>query len=576
MEQFLSIDSDGMFCVEKKAAVFLRAVPAPCTIVSVVGRYRTGKSSLLNGLANQKIFSTSPTVQAHTKGLSLFSPEEGLILVDSEGLGSTLVSKHHDAALFAITMVISSGCFFNNQGAITSQDLEDLRLAAKVAGLLVTHGKLGIAMPPLVWVLRDFSLTLKDVHGIEMDATAYLEECMTNATESAADLVSLFPVREAMTLCRPSDRELDIQTLTNLRPEFRVGLEQLRRRMHYFPSKSRAGHQMSGADVCDLAEALCAALNGSGTVPSVESVWGCMVEKMRASAKRTATATFQLPGVSWSSRIRETMSVYVHCLRGEHVSLEEGVALLEELSIADTSYATLAERWEVQHRKVQIAVETQATEILGLTEQLAEATNIHGFSQERVMALTTTTLTLGTQLQETEHRLLEERERCANLETTLKNGVEQLKTRYKSLVLESEHHKSYREELAAKLARVMEDLKDARYQTTTLQQQCTQHKRRGEDSASKLSELQDVSGQLRTDVEVWRSRYEDGQTRHAKRLKTVDATQLELITAQAELQYLRRSKVDYDTQLLQLHTENAALQRQLQTLSVYTSFDQPM
>ena len=192
MQQFLSVDPDGTFRVEPHAADLLRAIPAPCTIVSVVGRYRTGKSSLLNGLAGEPVFSTSPTVQAHTKGLSFFSPEPGLLLVDSEGLGSTQVSKQHDAAIFALTMVISSGCFFNNLGAITSQDLADLRLAAKIAGLLVTHGKLGVTMPPLVLVLRDFSLELKDAQGLDMDATAYFEECLSNATDipGPASLVS--------------------------------------------------------------------------------------------------------------------------------------------------------------------------------------------------------------------------------------------------------------------------------------------------------------------------------------------------------------------------------------------------
>ena len=554
MQQFISVDSGGLFRVDAAAATFLRAIPAPCTVVSVVGRYRTGKSSLLNGLAQASVFSTSPTVQAHTKGLSLYSPEPGLVLVDSEGLGSTQVSKQHDAAIFALTMVISSGCFFNNLGGITSQDLEDLRLAAKVAGMLVTHGKLGITMPPLVWVMRDFSLELKDAQGLDMDATSYLEECLSQF-DTSSDLRALFPGREAMTLCRPSDREIDIQTWSNLRPEFRAGLEQVRRRMRYFPAKSRAGQQMSGMQVCDLATALCGALNEGTVVPSMDSVWGAMLEKMRTSARQHALCVFQ-EQAAWPAKIRETAMAYQDCLRGETVTLEEGLVLLEELARGDRSH---------ENHVLQIEAEKQL--MLAMEERLSETTRATELTRERITELTTTVLTLETTLRDTERRLADECARASTLEASLVEGVDQLKRRYKSVVVACEQTKAHRDELSAKLVRVTEELTEAKSQATTSEQQCAEQRRQNEDTVSK-------SGQLRTDVEVWRSRYEDGQARHAKRLKTADSAQVDLITAQAELHYLRRTKEDYDKQLAQLHTENASLHRQIQTLSVYASFEQ--
>ena len=84
-------------------------------IVSVVGRYRTGKSSLLNGIAGGcPVFDTSSTVQAHTKGILCQQLADGTILLDTEGLGSTQANVHHDACIFALTMLLSSGCIYSD------------------------------------------------------------------------------------------------------------------------------------------------------------------------------------------------------------------------------------------------------------------------------------------------------------------------------------------------------------------------------------------------------------------------------------------------------------------------------
>jgi chromosome segregation ATPase len=235
------------------------------------------------------------------------------------------------------------------------------------------------------------------------------------------------------------------------------------------------------------------------------------------------------------------------------------MALLEELARGS------------QHRVLQLEAEADR---LALEEQLAEATRTTELARERIMELTTTVFTLEATVCAKEQRLEDECARTRTLEASLHEGVDQLKRRYKSMAAECGQAKAHRDELSAKLVRTTEELAEAKSRHSSSEQHCAQQKRRGEDTESKLAELQDRSDQLRTDVEVWRARYEDGQTRHAKRLKTADSTQVDLITAQAELHYLRRAKEDHDKQVAQLHTENANLHRQNQTLSVYASFEQ--
>ena len=63
--------SSRIFDVNPKAIDYLKTLPAPIGIVSVAGRYRTGKSYLLNRVfLNQRSgFSVGPTVNPCTKGL---------------------------------------------------------------------------------------------------------------------------------------------------------------------------------------------------------------------------------------------------------------------------------------------------------------------------------------------------------------------------------------------------------------------------------------------------------------------------------------------------------------------------
>lgn len=64
--------SEGRFEVPFETAEFLRGFTRPLALVTIVGKYRTGKSLLLNKvLLKQPSFSVSPTIHSCTKGLWL-------------------------------------------------------------------------------------------------------------------------------------------------------------------------------------------------------------------------------------------------------------------------------------------------------------------------------------------------------------------------------------------------------------------------------------------------------------------------------------------------------------------------
>ena len=110
-------------------------------IISLVGKYRTGKSFLLNRVIlnrNQTSgFGVGPTFKPCTKGIWIWS--DPLIisnvhnptpfpcfLIDTEGLGAYDEEINHDSKIFLITVLISSLFIFNSYDAIDETAVNSL------------------------------------------------------------------------------------------------------------------------------------------------------------------------------------------------------------------------------------------------------------------------------------------------------------------------------------------------------------------------------------------------------------------------------------------------------------------
>lgn len=107
-------------------------------ICSIVGKYRTGKSFLLNWileLKKEKGFKVSSSTNACTKGLwiwskQIFNDKDNLNIyfVDCEGLDSVDSNNQMDHKLFSLTVMISSYFIFNQLGAIDENSIGSLSI----------------------------------------------------------------------------------------------------------------------------------------------------------------------------------------------------------------------------------------------------------------------------------------------------------------------------------------------------------------------------------------------------------------------------------------------------------------
>ena len=203
--QFIAIKPDGQFHICSETVQILRASCGSDTfkVVSIAGNYRTGKSFLLNRLAKKNLFGTSPRVQAMTKGIWISREVvDGVLLVDTEGLGSTDVSSQHDLFIFALTIMLSNVILYNTVGAIQSDVITKLHVAEQFADH-VSRKHTSSPRPTLMWICRDFGLQLLSAHGQPLTSDEYLHEQLIKIPTVHEALKTLFRSLQCTVLSKP-------------------------------------------------------------------------------------------------------------------------------------------------------------------------------------------------------------------------------------------------------------------------------------------------------------------------------------------------------------------------------------
>jgi len=285
-------------------------------ILSLVGKYRTGKSFLLNRVLIDKKakngFDVGPTIKPCTKGIWLWSSPLIInnnysntsfpaYLIDTEGLGAYDEEVNHDSKIFLIAILISSLFIYNSFGTIDEVALNNLSLILNLSKSLKIRNnsnslntkdddeeEMAKYFPSLLWILRDFALKLEDSEGNVITAKQYLENALMEqkgATESIEEknlvrkmIKTYFLERDCFPMVRPVENERDLQKLMTLsddqiRPEFLRQSEMLRNKIYMkIKPKNFNGKLLSGQMLINLLESIIEAIN-EGAIPVIEDSW---------------------------------------------------------------------------------------------------------------------------------------------------------------------------------------------------------------------------------------------------------------------------------------------------------------
>ena len=309
---------DGKFIIHEQAKkIICEKSNESIGIISLVGKYRTGKSFLLNrvilNLENNSGFEVAHSIKPCTKGIWLWS--EPLIiennhsktpfpcfLIDTEGLEAYDEEVNHDSKIFLISVLISSLFIFNSFGAIDEMTLNTLSFILNLSKSIKIKNinqedneeEFREYFPSLLWLLRDFSLKLEDKNGNVITEKQYLENSLENVS-GTSDIVeeknrvrnlikSYFPEKDCFVMVRPVENEEDLQNLENisnekLRREFVEQSKIFRNKVNKkVKPKTFKKRLLSGAMLIELIQNIIDSING-GSIPVIENSWKYVIQK---------------------------------------------------------------------------------------------------------------------------------------------------------------------------------------------------------------------------------------------------------------------------------------------------------
>lgn len=320
--------SDKKFFINEDAENILRKIEGPIGVVSVAGMYRTGKSYLLNRMLLNRSsgFSVGPSINPCTKGLwiwskpiSGFSPDGtplNVLIIDTEGIGATDEDQNHDSKIFTLGLLLSSFFVYNSLNSIDENAIQNLSFIVNITkNIQLTSQREDVDpkdyaafLPSFMWVIRDFSLQLKNPDGDPISSREYLERCLesqkgfSDSIEQKNKIRNLlkdfFKDRDCVTLVRPLTNEDNLQNLermelSKLRPEFAEQVLALRKKvLHKVKPKSLKGQVLNGEMFCNMMSSYVKAIN-NGAVPVIENAWSFMCKNECYKAMKNAIASYE-------------------------------------------------------------------------------------------------------------------------------------------------------------------------------------------------------------------------------------------------------------------------------------------
>eukprot|EP00930_Biecheleria_cincta_P033302 TRINITY_DN23064_c0_g1_i1.p1 TRINITY_DN23064_c0_g1~~TRINITY_DN23064_c0_g1_i1.p1 ORF type:complete len:778 (+),score=198.88 TRINITY_DN23064_c0_g1_i1:115-2448(+) len=321
--QLIAIDDSGQCHLQENAVSILSQIPGRLAVVSIAGLYRTGKSFLLNRLLDlQDGFEIGPTVNPCTKGLWIWgqpvqlAPDYHIILIDTEGLGSTQRTASCDMQILSLSILLSSHFIYNSMGAIDEQAIDDLHLVLRLAKHIHVKSRkssneeekvaeLSQYFPTFLWVLRDFHLRTVDKNGAEISEKEYLESALQSKqgqddakNKLRETIKDLFRSRDCVTMVRPVVDEADLRNIQklpyeSLRPQFRTQVEAFVNKVYKsLKPKKIDGSLVSGSMFVNLASEYCKAINNNA-VPTIQSAWTSVMQHQLRLSLRDAVQVYR-------------------------------------------------------------------------------------------------------------------------------------------------------------------------------------------------------------------------------------------------------------------------------------------
>lgn len=278
---------DGQYRVDEETATWLSQRTKPFSVLACAGKFRTGKSFLLNRLLNRpagKGFGVGETVQACTRGIWLCTEMmshngNDVLVLDTEGIDALDAESQHDVRIFAIAVLICSAFAYNSMSHLDEAAVQTLSLMTKISQSLEGGGH----DPSLYWVLRDFSLQMVDSDGKALKNAEYLEQALQPPTGSekcaTRDAIrSVFRERHLVTLPRPhrgeSAQKLDAKGSSGISPKFERFLNIFRDHICDHTRKYTVnGIEVGGAVYVEHVRNIVRMINEDGAIPKVEDTW---------------------------------------------------------------------------------------------------------------------------------------------------------------------------------------------------------------------------------------------------------------------------------------------------------------
>jgi len=355
---------DGQYRVDEETATWLSQRTKPFSVLACAGKFRTGKSFLLNRLLNRpagKGFGVGETVQACTRGIWLCTEMishngNDVLVLDTEGIDALDAESQHDVRILAIAVLICSAFAYNSMSHLDEAAVQTLSLMTKISQSLEGGGH----DPSLYWVLRDFSLQMVDGDGKPMKNQEYLEQALQppSGSEKCATrdaIRSVFGERHLVTLPRPhrgeSAQKLDAKGSSGISPKFDRFLNIFRD--HVCDNTRRYtvnGIEVGGGVYVEHVRNIVHMINKDGAIPKVEDTWTLLARAQQTEvfsgiqeAMRTMVETeWTAPREESEARtiLREKVTTLFESARFLTSPTEEVQATLDRILNETLAYAT--------------------------------------------------------------------------------------------------------------------------------------------------------------------------------------------------------------------------------------------